>query len=354
MAINSKKRKIIATILGSVSGFSGMAVTGAIIGYDAAFPRYNYPDYAVTPGIYTYERIKKTLPREEFFFDGDECKLKGYYYKTKNSKGLVVIGHGFHAGADDYLPIIDYLVKSGFNVFAFDYQGTYGSEGDGTEGMCQSAKDMDHALIYVQSQPRLKRQPLFLLGHSWGGYAAASNLEFHPEVKACALIAPMYNGFTMMLDKSEEYVGKLGKMPKPIFDVYQKILFGKYVDCNGVKGINSTQAPVLIAHGVDDKILKFDEHQSIISHKSEIKNPNVTYYIGYGVHGDHNNIWHSNAAALYQMEVESRMKYLEIEKGRALTYEEKVEFYKTVDHRLYSEVNAELMNLIIQTFTATL
>ena len=66
--------------------------------------------------------------------------------------------------------------------------------------------------------------------------------------------------------------------------------------------------------------------------------------------GDHNNIWHSARAAAYQKEVESRLKKLQLEKGDKLTTEEKREFYKSVDHALYSEVNEELMEEIIDLF----
>ena len=70
--------------------------------------------------------------------------------------------------------------------------------------------------------------------------------------------------------------------------------------------------------------------------------------------GDHCNIWHSINSSVYQLEVEGELKLREIEKGEELTREEKVEFYKTIDHRLYSEVNAELFDLIIKTFDKTL
>ena len=50
------------------------------------------------------------------------------------------------------------------------------------------------------------------------------------------------------------------------------------------------------------------------------------------------------------MEIADRLKRMEIEKGDTLSYEEKCEFYKTVDHRLYSEVNHELMDKILELF----
>ena len=344
-----KKQKIIAAVLASLTGFSAVAITSTVMVYDACFPRFERPDYAVYPGIYTYERIKDSLNREEFTFPSGEVSLKGYYYPSDNAKGILVLAHGFHAGADDYLPIIEYFVNHSYSVFTYNVRATYESEGENQVGMCQSLVDIDNALKYIKNTPKYSSMPIFLLGHSWGGYAVTSVLALHPDVKACAAIAPMYSGYDIMVEKAEQYVGKLAVMPKPIFNVYQKILFGDYIKYNGVVGINTPNIPVLIAHGIDDKIITYDA-QSIVSHKDEITNPNVVYYTGYGIHGDHNNIWHSTDSAIYQMEIADRLKRMEIEKGDTLSYEEKCEFYKTVDHRLYSEVNHELMDKILELF----
>ena len=73
---------------------------------------------------------------------------------------------------------------------------------------------------------------------------------------------------------------------------------------------NDSNIPVLIAHGVDDKVIVFNK-QSIISKKDEITNPHVSYYIGKGLQGEHTNILNSNEAIIYQKEVESELKLLE-------------------------------------------
>ncbi|MBO5224624.1 MAG: alpha/beta fold hydrolase [Clostridia bacterium] len=353
MAKVSKKTKIIAAVLASLTGFTGASVAAGVIAYDSFFPRYERPDYAVTAGQYCYERVSDTLKREEFFYKSKDSELKGYYYESEQNKGLVVVSHGFHAGADDYIPLISYMIKSGYNVFAYDVNGTYDSKGDSLIGMCQSLVDLDYTLSYIGKTEPYSSQPLFLIGHSWGGYAVTSVLEFHKQVKACAGIAPMNNGFTIMLEKGKQYAGPLALVPVPIFNAYQRILFSKYANSSGVKGINSVDIPVIIAHGVDDEIISYTE-QSVISHKKEITNPNVIYYDGFGVHGDHNNIWHSDRSALYQQEVASKLRLLRIQKGKDLTYDEKADFYKTVDHALYSEVNEELMDLIVSTFDSQL
>ena len=349
--LSKKTKRIIAAVLAGLTGASATLVASAVIAYEACFPRFERPDYSLVAGEYCYERIKSRLPREEFTFPSGETILQGYYYPAENGKGLVVLAHGFHAGADDYLPMIEFVVQNGFNVFTYDVCGVYSSGGEDMVGMCQSLVDLDNALSFVKTT--YAGQPLFLLGHSWGGYAVTSALALHKEVLACAAIAPMYSGYTVMYEKGAQYVGKLALTGKAVFDVYQKLLFKDYVKYNGVVGINSTNAPVFIAQGIDDTTITYDG-QSITAHKDEITNPNIRYYETKGLQGDHNNLWHSLEAIVYQNEVASEIKLLEIKKGSKLTTEELREFYKTVNHRLYSAVNEDLLSAALQTFETAL
>ena len=54
------------------------------------------------------------------------------------------------------------------------------------------------------------------------------------------------------------------------------------------------------------------------------------------------------------MEVESDLKLWEMRKGDKLTDEEKANYYATVNHALYSEVNGELMQQIVALFDSVL
>ena len=351
--MGKKKTKVIIELLSSLTSISSITAGTAVIAYESIFTRFDRPDYAITPGEYCYERVSNELQRMELSYPSSEGNLKGYYYHVDNAKGIVIVSHGLKSGGDDYIPIIKYFVKAGFAVFSYNNTGTYESDGDDTVGMCQAIIDLESTIKFIKNQMILSRLPIFLVGHSWGGYAAGSVLCVTKEISGCAIIASMNNGCNMMYDKAEQYVGKLANVPKPVFMTYQKLLFGDYVNYTCVQGINSTDIPVVIAHGVDDKTILFKD-QSVISHKNEITNPNVRYYVGKGVHGDHVNIWHSKESACYQLEVASELKYLEFSKGRELSYDEKVEFYKTVNHKLYSAVNEELMALIVETFESAL
>ena len=105
----------------------------------------------------------------------------------------------------------------------------------------------------------------------------------------------------------------------------------------------------LSLQGVDDDVMTMDG-LSITAHKDEITNPNVTYYYGYGLQGGHTEIWHSVESVEYQRSVAEELDKIYLKWDGEPPYDTLVDFYSKVDHRLYSEVNSELMDLILSTF----
>lgn len=363
---------------------SGVANAGAGIAYDKlVFGRYERPDYRTKAGVYTFDRVKNGMPRKEVNFNSDGVSLRGYFYLNKKPKGLVVVCHGIHAGSDDYLPITCYMWKNGYDVFSFNYRGTYESQGDGTRGMSESLVDLDNALNYLENIPQYSSMPIMLVGHSWGGFAVSSVLSLHTSVKACAVISGFNSGYTMIEEKGAEYtqndvaqgIGKAARglnnmidhpyvkvfagltdfalntpaMSKGFLDSHQAQLFGDYINYTGVMGINNSGIPVLVAHGNKDMVISIN-HQSIFAHKNEITNPNVTWYVGEGTQSGHDTIWHSDRANKYQEKIKEELKAMAKRKGEALTDEELANYVSRIDHEKFSEINYELFDMIIKMF----
>lgn len=340
------------------TGLNAGAILAAKAAYDSFFKRYEKRDINTIFGEFDYSRVYERLPRTTFFFPSGRWKLQGYFYPCCDTKGLVVVCHGMHAGADDYIPFIEFFVRNGYAVFTYDCQGTYASEGDSTVGMCTPLVNLDHALTYIKNDKQLSQYPLFLFGHSWGGYAATSVLSIHKNIRGCAAVAPFNSGYTLLVEKGEQYMAPFSDMvridfPEEFLNAYQTLLFRDYAKYSAVKGINSTDIPVYIAHGNRDFVISFG-HQSVISHKAEIRQKNVTYYVGTDAHAGHNTILHSLRAVDYQKKVEKDLKQREKEYDRDLTREEMAEFCNGVDHALYSEINMEMMQDILNMFNGVL
>lgn len=344
--------------LALVTGLNFATILGAKKAYDSLFKRYEKQDINTIFGEFDYSRVSERLPRTEFYFPSGKLKLRGYFYPCYDAKGMVVVCHGMHSGADDYIPFIEFFVHNGYAVFTYDCQGTYASQGDSTIGMCTPLINLDHALTYIKNDKQLSRYKLFLFGHSWGGFAVTSVLSIHKNICACAAVAPFNSGYSLLVEKGQEYAGPLSDrlvtgFPKEFLNTYQTLLFKDYTKLTAVKGINSTDLPVFIAHGNRDLIIGFN-HQSVISHKDEIRTNNVTYYIGTDAQAGHNTILHSTRAVNYQEQIKKDLKNLKNEFDRDLTKEEQSTFCNSVNHALYSEINSELMNKIINMFNNAL
>ncbi len=338
------KAKIIEELLISFANINASVVKAAVSAHDAVFPRHERPDYRTYAGQYCASRIP-SLRGEPLWIASGNNRLRAHLYSANAPRGLVVFAHGIRAGADEYLPIFAYLVNAGYSVLAHNVTGTYESEGSSTVGMCQSLVDMDRVLDYVEAEPALQALPLFTMGHSWGAYAALSVLALGHPVRAAAGIAAMYNATEAMRERGAQYVGPLARITDPILLLYQKLLFGDYADVDTIAGINTSGIPVLVVHGKEDEVISYDR-TSVLAHRDEITNPHVVYHVGCGVHGDHNNIWHSARAAAYQKQVDAALD--------ALAETEKAAYMETVDHALYSEVNEELMSAVVQLFDSAL
>jgi len=352
---NSGSKTILKTI--AILGAGTLAVTGSVGLYQKIFSRYERPDYAITPGMYCYERIADRLPRRKLFYNSGDTQIAGYFYPAENAKGLVVFAHGFHAGADDYLPVFEFLVSNQYAVFAFDTKGTYDSSGDSTVGLPEALVDLDATLNYIKSQAEFRKYPLFLLGHSCGGYAVTAALNLHKDIVACASIAPMNQASMMIIEKGELYttmvpIDLLTDLPAAFLIPYHKYLFGKYAELTAVDGINGTDIPVLIAHGNRDMVVDFNQPLSVIGHSKEMRSHNVYYYVGYNEQSGHDSIWHSEDAMRYQKHIKNTLK--DMSRDYEMDYEAKKQFYAAVDHDRYSAINEELFGQILDMFNSAL
>ncbi len=337
----------------SLPGMTVPEIAAAALPYDGYFARTERPDPRVHPGMYVYERYLGTLPRRTVRFAAEDgVMLAGYFYEVEASPATVVFSHGFHAAADEYLPLIEAIVRGGYSVFAYDSTGTYDSEGENMVGMCRQLSDMDRAVSYVKENIA-GGKPIFTMGHSWGGYAAASVMEKHTDIGAAILIAPMFCGATVMIEQSRRRKDPRADLMEDIFREYQRYLFGSLTECNAARGINASRARVLIAQGICDDTLAHD-CEAVTAHLSEIRKEGVEVMWCTGSQGTHRGIWHSDAAAEYKRKLDDGIKLAEYLSGAPLEGDALIAYYENVDHRRLSEVNGELVKRIFATFESAL
>jgi alpha-beta hydrolase superfamily lysophospholipase len=96
-----------------------------------------------------------------------------------DTRGQVVLAHGFAEHSGRYAHVADALTAAGLSAWALDHRGHGQSEGEraNIESVWTAVDDLDLFVDHVRAaQPE---GPLFLVGHSMGGLIATAYAEVH-------------------------------------------------------------------------------------------------------------------------------------------------------------------------------
>lgn len=330
--------------------FSAVSMIFIHISYHDMFGRAEANEFTA---YLRYSDVSDEYPRELLsFYVSGKTRLQGYLYGEGNTKGIVVISHGMGGGAEGYIAETMYFVDHGYTVFGFDNTGCYLSEGDGMGGMPQSAIDLDAALDFIESEPRFEGLPIFLYGHSWGGYAVTEVLSRGHDITASASVSGYNTPNRIVFEWARDMMGMgaLAYIEAPYLALYNTICYGADANRSAVCGINATNTPVLIIHGINDTTVSY-ESASIISHRDEITNPNVEYMICEEEnHDDHNWLFMSDAAVTYVDGLNALYNELKEQYSGEIPKDAEAGFYENVDKWLASELDEEFMHSVIDFF----
>lgn len=303
-----------------------------------SFGRAEISEYT---GYYRYEDYADKYEREKVQFNSNGNKLTGYIYGDGN-QGLVVISHGLGGYSESYISETLYFADHGYTVLAYDNTGSGKSEGDGTMGMAQSVIDLDAALNYVESDSKLNSLPVFLYGHSWGGYAVTAVLGLDHDITASVSVAGYNTPMEILSEFAENMMSKpLVVIEYPFMWLNNKLTFGNMANLSSVDGINETDTRVMIIHGTEDEAISFDG-ASIISHKDEITNPNVEYKVMEGK--GHNDLFLDDETAEYINEKSEEYGELSDQYDGDIPDEILKKYYDNVDKAKTSKVSEQFMN----------
>lgn len=346
-AVKTKKTrlKIALTITASVLVVifaAGMIVTSVLMRKNFSRGDYRDPRFSA---YYRWEHFQADYPRDEVSFKSGKNTLKGFIYGKDNDKGLIVFAHGIGGGHEGYINELLWFVDNGWRVFAYDGTGSGYSEGSGTRGLQQSALDLNAALTFAEGDERLSGMPVLLMGHSWGGYAAAAVLNYSHNITGVVSISGYNKPIDMIMEWVED-IGPVRYIMYPFVQIYNKSLFGRYSGLTAVGGINSSSTPVLVIHGKNDETVGYDK-SSIISQKGLITNPSVRYLTLPDT--GHNDMFHTKDANRYIENINSEYETLQDKFNGEIPEAEKEKFYAAVNGELINTTNEELL-LQIESF----
>ena len=310
------------------------------------FARTEPPEAGLTSSI-LYEDIADRYGREPVSFLSGENRLTGHLYCGGNSEGLVVIAHGLGGGEGSYLPEMMYFADHGYQVLCYSNTGCWDSEGKNSIGLNQSVLDLDAALTWVEGESRFDGLPVFLFGHSWGGYAAAAIFHFDHDIAASASVAGFNEAMPMIVEWGRDMLGPLIYLEVPFIWLNQKLTFGDTFELTAVDAINSTDTPVLILHGDEDTTVGYDT-VSIISKKNQITNPHVEYLVcDVDRRNGHNSLFYSLEALDYADEMNEIGSRIDEQYGDDVPEEVLREYYASINKLRARELDAEFMESIL-------
>lgn len=204
------------------------------------------------------QSMESSYPRDAFDLYADGYILHGFLYEAPDSRGLVVISNGIGDGADSHLPEIMCFVDEGYDVISYDGTGTRASEGYGVRGISQPLIDLDCALDTIQTKEDLSGLPLFVYGHSAGGYAAAVSTASHPEIDGIVCLCAFDNPLEELLFRAKGYAGPVAYAGYPFMAVSYMATFPDIYDLSASSSLSASKVPALIVAGDDDKVVPFD------------------------------------------------------------------------------------------------
>jgi len=280
------------------------------------------------------------------FYSGENL-LQGRLYAADNPEGLVVISHGMGGGEGSYLAEALYFMEHGYQVLAYSNTGCWDSEGKTCVGLSQSVLDLDAALTWVESESRFDGVPVYLYGHSWGGYAVAAIFHFDHPIAASASVAGFNDPMTMIMEWGQSMLGPAIYLEFPFILLNQRLTFGDILDLTAVDAINSTDTPILVIHGDGDQTVSFDK-AGIIASREQITNPNVRFKVcgGEGQNG-HNNLFYARDALAYVEEKNKAYDAIYERYDGEIPEDVRREYYANVDKSLANKLDPDFMGEVL-------
>lgn len=197
----------------------------------------------------------ENLKSKDFMFFSKKSILRGRFYFTSNLENnpIIIFCHGFGAGHEAYLTEINYYANKGFTCIGFDYRGCKLSDGT-TSHFGASIQDLTALYLYLEEIDFIKDKPLYLWGHSWGGYTALMGSSLK-KVKKVIAFCPFNKPINLIAKQSKNYIKGLATFLIPFRWAYYTIRYGKFANKSSFKQINKTKKPAYIVFGEKDNLI---------------------------------------------------------------------------------------------------
>ena len=336
-------KRVIGFFLIFIIAYSGLSMIFSAVVFSALFHRVDSLDAYVE---IAYPLAGSGYGRERISFDSNGNTLRGYLYDADDPKGLVVIAPGINSNSDSHLAEIMFFADNGYRVLAYDPTGVCQSDGGSTVGLQQSKRDLLAAIAYAKTDGRTSGLPVYLYGHSLGGYAVAAALD-EADVRAAVCVSGFDSPVQTMHGKAKEYAGVFADIQYPFLCLQNRFTFGSDADDTAVESINSVDTPILICYGENDDTIPYE--LSLRSHADEITNSNASFLgVGGKYRGGHSNMWLSGESARYMSELQDELNDLNDVYDGEIPQNVLDDFYGGIDAKKATQLDPDFMNRVLE------
>ena len=183
-----------------------------------------------------------------------------YFPAVGRARGTIVHFHGNFGNVSNHFPLALFLVRAGFDVLSFDYEGYGASEGNPTPAHLLA--DGIASTTYAQS--RAPNVPVGIFGQSLGGSTAIGVAAQEPFVKA-AVIEAAFSGQRAM----GRAVLKRSIFLWPLYPFAPFFLSTRYDAVDAVDKI--APRPILFIHGDADNVVPVEMSKKLFAAAKEPK-----------------------------------------------------------------------------------
>lgn len=336
-------KRVIGFFLLFVFVFTALSMIASVVIFGVLFHRVDSLDNYVE---ISYSLSGVNVSRKEVSFNSGENKLSGYLYSAKSPKGLVIIAPGMNSSSDRHLAEIKFFADNGYMVLAYDATGVCKSEGGSTVGLQQSKRDLLSAIRYAGDNKETASLPVYLYGHSLGGYAVASVLD-EADVKGAVSLSGFDSPVQTMHDKAKDYVGILADIQYPFLYLQNRFTFGDDADDTAVESVNSTDKPILICYGGNDSTIPYN--LSIYSREDDITNSNASFFkVSESCRDGHANMWLSAESAKYMADLQSELNDMNKVYDGDIPQKALDDFYGGIDTEKAMKLDKAFMNKVLE------
>lgn len=288
---------------------------------------------------FSYKDFPGMQARPVQFSTPQNLNIRGmlYSYPGARTDDLVVFCHGMGGGHRSYMREIDVICKKGYEVLAYDNIGCFESEGEDIRGLSESVNDLVCCMDWLANEESLKDRRLHVMGHSWGGFAAANILNFRQRNIAGVTVISAFASIDAFSDAG--FGGQLKLLKQTIARHERKVNPG-YAATDCVTAFRDTPVKVLWIHSRDDHMADISTGLDYV--RSRVSNPNVSYL---ETDGKHHNPNYTTDAVDYLMQTFGEYESL-IKKRKLRTFDEKKAYMDTKDFRRMTEQDPAIWDAI--------